>query len=88
MLGCRLRRIMSSSSELFGWAQTDKWTEQKSAALCDVCETFNTCMLTHTSIIISPHAVSSHSGFVATHILSLMYWQMLLVCPFSYAKLF
>lgn len=48
VLGCRLRRIMSSSSELFGWAQTDKWTEQKSAALCDVCETFNTCMLTHT----------------------------------------
>ena len=48
VLGCRLRRILSLSSELLGWAQTDKWTEQKSAALCDVCETFNTCMLTHT----------------------------------------
>lgn len=51
--------------------------EQRSAALCGVCETFNTCTLTHTHehnyITWWPsQAGSSHSGFVATLILSLM----------------
>lgn len=66
------------------------------------CKTFTTCVCIHShtqshtltfqmNVIISlrpSQTVSSEPGVVTTSIQSLMYWQMLLAWPVSYAKLF